>query len=125
MPKSGQTLAKGQQTREGILKAALGFACTVGLDGMSIGALAEKTGLSKSGLYAHFESKEDLQIAVLDTAADLFTDLVVRQAFQKPRGLPRIEALFQLWIDWKDESGRTLDELERQGSGDAEEAELP
>jgi len=104
MPEAGQATHKGQQTREEILRAALGFACTVGLDGMSIGALAEKTGLSKSGLYAHFESKEALQCAVLDTAADMFTDLVLRPAIQEPRGLPRIERLFDLWVDWKDET---------------------
>jgi AcrR family transcriptional regulator len=57
MPEAERVLTKGQQTREEILNAALGFACSVGLDGMSIGALAEKTGLSKSGLYAHFASK--------------------------------------------------------------------
>lgn len=104
MPDSGHTLTKGQQTREDILKAALGFACSVGLDGMSIGSLAEKTGLSKSGLYAHFESKEDLQCAVLDAAADLFTGLVLRPAIREPRGLPRIERLFDLWVNLKDES---------------------
>lgn len=104
MPEAGQAIKKGQQTREEILRAALGFACTLGLDGMSIGALADKTGLSKSGLYAHFESKEDLQCAVLDAAADLFTNLVLKPAIEEPRGLPRIERLFDLWVDWKDET---------------------
>ena len=103
MPETERVLTKGQQTREEILKVALELSCSVGLDGMSIGALAEKTGLSKSGLYAHFESKEDLQCAVLDSAADQFITNVLKIAFQAPRGIPRIEMIFDLWVDYKDE----------------------
>jgi AcrR family transcriptional regulator len=72
----------------------------VGLEGLTVGTLARQVGLSKSGLYAHFKSKEDLQSQVLDQAAELFIQVVARPAFKKQRGLPRVIELFELWIDW-------------------------
>ena len=76
------------------------MASEVGLLGLTIGHLAKRASLSKSGLYAHFSSKEKLQIDVIDEAARQFEAAVIKPAIQKPRGLPRIEALFCLWLDW-------------------------
>ncbi|KAI1692929.1 bacterial regulatory protein, tetR family domain-containing protein [Ditylenchus destructor] len=78
-----RSLQKGQQTRAAILDAALGLASHMGLEGLSIGALADVTKMSKSGVFAHFGSREELQIAVRDPPA---------------RGLPRLRALFERWV---------------------------
>jgi len=93
-------MTKGEETRARILVQALDHASGVGLEGLTVGDLAGKVGMSKSGLYAHFSSKEDLQCQVLDTAAEQFVDVVVAPALKEPRGLPRIRALFRLWLDW-------------------------
>jgi len=93
-------MGKGQRTHTAILNHATGLASQVGLTGLSIGALAQALDLSKSGLFAHFQSKEALQIEVLDHAARRFTDTVVRPALAKPRGAPRMQALFDGWIAW-------------------------
>ncbi len=93
-------MSKGNETRNAILRQALDLSTEVGLEGLSVGVLAKQVGMSKSGLYAHFESKEDLQSQVLDAAAALFVDLVVVPALKKPRGLPRVQALFDRWLDW-------------------------
>lgn len=74
-----------------------------GLESLSIGALAERAGMSKSGLYAHFESKEDLQCQVLDAGAQKFIDEVMAPALAHPRGLPRIEQIHQGWMRWETE----------------------
>jgi len=103
MPETTPTGTKGQKTREEILRLALELACSTGLEGMSIGALASKVGLSKSGLYAHFSSKEALQCAVLDAAREHFVNAVLIPAFKAPRGVPRIEQLCVLWTKWEDE----------------------
>jgi AcrR family transcriptional regulator len=97
--------AKGASTRQTILDHAVRLASQLGLEGLSIGALAQQLALSKSGLFAHFRSKESLQIQVLDTAAAYFVDAVVRPAVQQPRGLPRVEALFENWIRWNTKKG--------------------
>jgi AcrR family transcriptional regulator len=94
-------VSKGAQTREAILDAALSLASTGGLEGLSIGSLAQAVGLSKSGLFAHFGSKEDLQIAVLQTAVDRFVAEVVAPALRQPRGEPRVRALFERWMEWE------------------------
>ncbi len=91
-------LAKGERTRRTILDHAVTTAYRVGLGRLTIGELATGTGLSKSGLYAHFGSKETLQLAVLDEAATRFTVAVVRPALQAPRGEPRLRALFGRWM---------------------------
>ena len=93
-------MRKGEQTRSTVVETALGLASTHGLHGLSIGDLATRTGLSKSGLFAHFGSKEHLQQAVLEAAAERFVDRVVRPALKAPRGLARIRALFANWLDW-------------------------
>ena len=95
LPKS---LQKGQQTRAAILDAALGLASHMGLEGLSIGALAEVTQMSKSGVFAHFGSREELQISVIREYHTRFEEEVFFPAIQEPRGLPRLRALFERWI---------------------------
>jgi AcrR family transcriptional regulator len=93
-------MSKGQLTRQAILEHAVGVATVVGLEGLSIGRLAEELKLSKSGLFAHFQSKEALQVQVLDAAAARFVDEVVRPSLGAPRGEPRLRALFEGWLAW-------------------------
>ena len=93
-------MSKGAVTRNTILDHAVGLASRVGLEGLTIGTLADELELSKSGLFAHFHSKEALQIRVLEHAADSFVERVVRPALAQPRGLPRVRALFDHWIEW-------------------------
>ncbi|MCO4747595.1 MAG: TetR/AcrR family transcriptional regulator [Proteobacteria bacterium] len=95
-------MRKGDQTRDTILAAALSSASALGLEGLSIGKLARETGLSKSGLFAHFGSKEELQIQVLDRAAELFTNRVVRAGITAPRGEARVRSLLEHYLDWAD-----------------------
>lgn len=94
-------MSKGQATREAIVEEALAQAAEVGLEGLSLGVLAERLGLSKSGLFAHFKSKEALQRAVLEHAIDRFAQVVVVPALAKPRGRPRLTALFHNFLAWK------------------------
>ncbi|MEE8546111.1 MAG: helix-turn-helix domain-containing protein, partial [Alphaproteobacteria bacterium] len=83
-------MRKGERTREAILDHAVGLASKVGLEGLSIGALAADLGLSKSGLFAHFGSKEALQLRVLESAVDRFIATVLAPALRAPRGEPRL-----------------------------------
>jgi AcrR family transcriptional regulator len=85
--------ADGEQTRAAILDAATKLATVEGLDGLSIGRLADHIGMSKSGLYAHFGSKEELQLAAIDTATEIFRDAVIRPARRADTPLGRLEAL--------------------------------
>jgi AcrR family transcriptional regulator len=71
-----------------------------GLEGLTIGSLAEATGLSKSGLFAHFGSREELLLAVLEYGQREFTEVVLKPALQKPRGIARLRAMFINWLDW-------------------------
>jgi AcrR family transcriptional regulator len=92
-------LHKGQQTRAAILDAALSLASQMGIEGLSIGALAEVTGMSKSGVFAHFGSREELQISVIREYHRKFEEEVFRPAIKSSvRGLPRLRALFEGWI---------------------------
>jgi AcrR family transcriptional regulator len=93
-------MSKGDDTRERILDRAFLLAGRDGLEGVTIGALADELKLSKSGLFAHFGSKEELQVGVLDVATSRFTERVLLPAFKAPRGLPRIERIFENWIAW-------------------------
>lgn len=93
-------MSKGEATRERILDRAFLLAGRDGLEGLTIGALADELKLSKSGLFSHFGSKEELQVAVLDVASSRFTERVMLPAFKAPRGLPRLERIFEQWIDW-------------------------
>jgi AcrR family transcriptional regulator len=98
-PRSNSRSAqKGQQTRAAILDAALTLAAQKGLEGLSIGALAEVTGMSKSGVFAHFGSREELQISVVREYHVRFEEEIFFPAMREPRGLARLCALFQLWI---------------------------
>jgi AcrR family transcriptional regulator len=94
-------VAKGDETRERILDRALVLASVVGLEGLTIGGLAKETNMSKSGLFAHFDSKEDLQLQVLATASSRFITNVVSPALREPRGEPRVRALFEYWLKWE------------------------
>ncbi|MFN7221462.1 MAG: TetR/AcrR family transcriptional regulator [Burkholderiales bacterium] len=100
----GARPTKGEETRAAILDAALKHASTHGYEALTIGVLAEKLGMSKSGLFAHFGSKEDLQIATLDEAARRYTAVGFIPALAAPRGLKRVRALFTLWLEWTERS---------------------
>ena len=91
-------LQKGQQTRAAILDAALALASHMGLEGLSIGALAEVTQMSKSGVFAHFGSREELQISVIREYHARFEEEVFFPAMARPRGLPRLRELFERWV---------------------------
>lgn len=93
-------MRKGDLTRQAILEQATGLASKVGLDGVTIGALAAELDLSKSGLFAHFRSKEALQLQVLEFGAAQFLEHVIRPSLAEPRGEPRLRALFDRWLDW-------------------------
>jgi AcrR family transcriptional regulator len=89
---------KGQQTRAAILDAALGLASQIGLEGLSIGALAEVMQMSKSGVFAHFGSREELQISVVREYHRKFEDEIFFPAVTEQRGLPRLQSLFERWV---------------------------
>jgi AcrR family transcriptional regulator len=93
-------VSKGAETRQAVLDAALRMASKVGLHGLTIGSLAEEAHLSKSGLFAHFRSKEALQLAVLEYASARVVDLVIRPALKTNRGEPRLRELFERWLEW-------------------------
>jgi AcrR family transcriptional regulator len=91
-------LHKGQQTKQAIVDAALGLAAQIGLEGLSIGAVAEVTQMSKSGVFAHFGSREELQMSVIREYYKRFSAEVFYPAMDAPRGLPRVRALFANWM---------------------------
>lgn len=93
-------MTKGQETRASILRHAATIASVHGLDGLSIGRLAGLSGLSKSGLFGHFGSKEALQHAVLESVIDDFRAAVVVPALRETRGSERLERLFDAWLAW-------------------------
>ena len=93
-----RAMQKGQQTKQIIIDAALGLAEQIGLEGLSIGALAEVTRMSKSGVFAHFGSREELQISVVREYYQRFSNEVFFPALNAPRGLPRVRALFANWM---------------------------
>lgn len=96
--KPARALHKGQQTKAAIVDAALALAQQVGLEGLSIGVLAEVAHMSKSGVFAHFGSREELQISVIREYHVRFEDEVFYPAMKAPRGLPRLRALFANWM---------------------------
>jgi AcrR family transcriptional regulator len=104
MPNSANSVAfplaprKGDLTRAAIVEAALLAASRGGLEGLTIGTLADSMQMSKSGVFAHFGSREELQLAVLKAYVQRFVDEVLRPAVKKPRGLPRLEAILQRWV---------------------------
>ncbi|GAA3983900.1 TetR/AcrR family transcriptional regulator [Comamonas faecalis] len=96
--RESRALHKGQQTKAAIVDAALGLAAHAGLEGLSIGALADATGMSKSGVFAHFGSREELQISVVREYHHRFEQEVFYPAMQQERGLARLRALFDNWM---------------------------
>ncbi len=97
-------MGKGELTRERILHAATALASRVGFDGLTIGGLADELKMSKSGLFAHFGSKEELQLQVLDSEVTRFEQVVFHPAVKQPRGEPRLRALFEHWLKWNADS---------------------
>jgi AcrR family transcriptional regulator len=95
---TGRAMQKGQQTKAAIIEAALGLATQIGLEGLSIGAIAEVTQMSKSGVFAHFGSREELQISVIREYFSRFEQEIFYPALQESRGLPRVQALFGNWM---------------------------
>ena len=95
---TGRALQKGQQTKAAIVEAALGLATHIGLEGLSIGALADVTGMSKSGVFAHFGSREELQISVIREYHTRFEQEVFYPALSATRGLARLHALYDNWM---------------------------
>ncbi|WP_343592996.1 TetR/AcrR family transcriptional regulator [Paracidovorax wautersii] len=96
--REGRALQKGQQTKAVIVEAALGLATHIGLEGLSIGALADVTGMSKSGVFAHFGSREELQISVIREYHVRFEQEVFYPAMNAPRGVARLRAMFDHWM---------------------------
>jgi len=96
--KSARSAQKGQQTKAVIIDAALGLAAQIGLEGLSIGAIAEMTQMSKSGVFAHFGSREELQLSVVREYHQRFEQEVFFPALDAPRGLPRLRAMYDNWM---------------------------
>jgi len=94
------TTSKGAATRDSIIERAVSIVRKEGFEGLSIGTIAESVGMSKSGVFAHFGSREDLQLAVLDAAAQRFTEQVFLPAIREKRGLPRLLAIGHRWMKW-------------------------
>lgn len=95
------TLApKGERTRQSILERAVDIASLDGLQGLTIGRLAEELGMSKSGLFAHFGSKEDLQIATIEAASQRYINEIFTEALRQPRGYPRLLAICNSWLSY-------------------------
>ena len=92
--------SKGAATRDSIIDRAYQIVRKEGFEGLSIGTVADSVGMSKSGVFAHFGSREDLQLAVLDAAAQRFTEHVFLPALRERRGLPRLEAIGRRWMKW-------------------------
>jgi AcrR family transcriptional regulator len=95
---SSRAMHKGQQTKQAIVDAALSLATQIGLEGLSIGVLAEVMRMSKSGVFAHFGSREELQISVIREYFHRFEQEIFAPAMQELRGLPRLKALFDNWM---------------------------
>jgi AcrR family transcriptional regulator len=91
---------RGRRTRESILRTAVQLATVEGIDGITIGRLASELGMSKSGLFAHFGSKEELQLATIDAAREIFVETIITPAREAERGLPRLEALVDHWLEY-------------------------
>jgi len=95
-----RSLPKSERTREAILRTAVAMASLKGLEGLSIGDLADELDMSKSGLFAHFGSKEELQMATIETARQIFIDEVAAPALKAEKGLPRLWGLYEGWLSY-------------------------
>ena len=98
-------MKKSVATRVRILEAGANLLSTTGFSGVTLGALAAQTRLSKSGLFAHFRSKEEVQIALLERTAQIARQHVIAPALQEPEGLPRLKALVRNWLGWSARAG--------------------
>jgi AcrR family transcriptional regulator len=98
-------MSKGETTRAAILDRATELARTVGVEGLTIGRLADQLSLSKSGLFAHFGSKEALQVAVIEHAREQFVARVIAPGLKASRGEPRLKALIDRWMAWGTDDG--------------------
>ena len=99
MEKVDGRLVRGDQTRRAVLRRSVDIASVDGLEGLSIGRLATELGISKSGLFAHFGSKEELQLATIRAARRIYADNVVTPAFEVEPGVGRVWALSTHWLD--------------------------
>ncbi len=97
-PTERRRRSDGERSRRAIVETAARLATVEGIDGLSIGGLAKATGMSKSGLYAHFGSKEELQLATIDAAEEVFDADVIAPAMQSDDGLPRAQALCERFL---------------------------
>jgi len=88
------------ETRREILQVAVDLASAEGLEGLSIGRLADELHMSKTGIFAHFGSKEQLQLATVDAAKQIFLEQVVQPALRSPRGIPRLKAMLENWLGY-------------------------
>ena len=98
LSRDGRAMHKGQQTKTAIVDVALSLATQMGLEGLTIGAVAEMAGMSKSGVFAHFGSREELQISVIREYHHRFEQEVFYPVLLLARGLPRLRALFANWM---------------------------
>lgn len=99
-----EVIFKGEKTRQEILKSSVDIASAEGLEGLTIGRLANELGLSKSGLFAHFGSKEDLQIDTVQTAAEIFVAEIVEPTEDVENGLVKLSAMLDAWISYVERS---------------------
>ncbi len=99
------SVRKGELTRQAIVEHAARLTSRIGLRGLSIGVLADELELSKSGLFAHFNSKEALQLQVLEFGIARFVEKVIKPGLAAPRGEKRVQALFEHWLEWPKSSG--------------------
>jgi AcrR family transcriptional regulator len=90
---------RGDETHEKILEHGVDLASSEGLDGLTIGRLADAVGVSKAGLFAHFGSKEALQLAIVDRARTVYANRIVVPALSVAEGLPRLRALCEAWLE--------------------------
>ncbi len=91
---------RGERTHQEILTSAVDLGSREGLEALTIGGLAAHAGVSKSGLFAHFGSKQELQLATVEAAREVFLEEVVEPAFDAPEGLPRLRATLAAWLDY-------------------------
>lgn len=99
-PRADGRTARGDRTRTAVLDEAVALATEAGLDGLSLGQLAERLGVSKSGLFAHWRSKEELQLATIERARERFVERVGARAVQAPRGVRRLWSMYELWLGY-------------------------
>jgi AcrR family transcriptional regulator len=98
-------MAKAASTRERILDQGVALISRSGLEGVTLGVLADQVGMSKSGLFAHFRSKEEVQISLLEHTAEVGAAHIIAPSMNQPEGLPRLEALVQHWFGWAPRAG--------------------